>query len=247
MTEEKRNEYMKRLAHEYEDFKRDMYACSSGDVFDRADIIINVRYAHDYLRDPSLPPAELEYVMKAQHPLRMIAETQVAMDAISYYENPAKYVVTEICDKELFDDGEAELYTDRIPIRFHRKVTSVSEIESFSRLRQDDVFKIEKVIRLQPEEFEKYANDLQSDQPFIIANADLMRMDKDKVWHCLLVKDAASEHGILVVSDGYDYARYAAYVQDTRELDLRDAPTEELSKPKGRQRKIAKQHKAPER
>jgi hypothetical protein len=247
MTEEKRNEYLKRLAHEYEDFKRDMYSRSSGDVFDRAQDIVNMKYAYDYLRSADISDNELDYVMKAKNPISEVAGTRQAFDEVNYFENPMALTVHDIYDKELFDDGDTELFTDRIPICFHRKVTGVAEIESFSRLRQDDVFKIEKVIRLQPEEFEIYANDLQSDQPFIIANADLMRMDKNKIWHCLLVKDTASERGILVESDGYDYARYAAYVQNTRELDLRDVPTEELSKPKGRQRKLAKQHKAPER
>ena len=56
-----------------------------------------------------------------------------------------------------------------------------------------------------------------------------------------------SERGLLIESEGYDYARYAAYVQDIRELDLQGIPVEDRTKPKGRQRTIAKQHTSPER
>lgn len=164
------------------------------------------------------------------------------------FKNPMALTVYDICDKALFDDGDTELYTDRIPIRFHRKMSSIDEIAELSRLGSDDTFKVEKVVVLAPNDFDRFSRSLIADNPIIAANQKYMWMDMgDECWHCLLVKDAGSERGILVESEGYDYARYAAYVQDTRELDLKDIPTEQLEKPKGRQRNIAKKHDFPER
>ena len=62
---------------------------------------------------------------------------------------------------------------------------------------------------------------------FISDNIDLMYVDDNKVWHCLLVHNKTSHRGILVEADGYDYARYSAYVGNTRELDLTGIPMED--------------------
>ena len=40
--------------------------------------------------------------------------------------------------------------------------------------------------------------------------------------HCLLVYDRKRRDGILVDCQGCDYARYAAYVPDRKQLELRD-------------------------
>ncbi len=248
MTEEQRNEYMTRLEQEYERFKMKMCTGSPAEVFENADTIMNMKYAYDYLRSNEIPEDALEYIMKARHPLYEVAETQKAMDAVVYTENPVKTAATEIYDKELFSDVEIELFTSRIPICFHRKISSIDEIAEFSRLDSDDKFKVEKIVKLSPDDFDRFSHSLIVDDPIIAANHEYMWMDSgDECWHCLLVKDTGSERGILVESDGYDYARYSAYVQNTQELDLKGVPTEELPEPKGRQRNIAKKRNAPER
>ena len=45
---------------------------------------------------------------------------------------------------------------------------------------------------------------------------------------CLLVTARRRQDGILVDSEGYAYARYAAYVRDKRELDLAGVPRDNL-------------------
>lgn len=248
MTEEQRNEYMKRLEHEYERFKVSMYTSSPADVFENAETIINMKYAYDYLRSNEISEDALEYIMKAMNPLMEVAKTQEAMDAVTYFDNPVKFAVVEIYDKSLFDDGETEQYVNRIPIRFHRKMCSIDEIAELPRLGPDDKYRVEKVVNLSPNEFERFSNSLIADDPVVVENKEHMWMDRDdECWHCLLVKDMGSERGLLIESEGYDYARYAAYVQDTRELDLKGIPVEDRTKPKGRQRTIAKQHTSPER
>lgn len=43
-------------------------------------------------------------------------------------------------------------------------------------------------------------------------NVALMYCDENEVFHCMFVTSKASYFGILVDSEGYDYARYAAYL-----------------------------------
>lgn len=72
-------------------------------------------------------------------------------------------------------------------------------------------FAIEEVVELEPEEFKAFSENLLDDHDFIAKRVDKMFMDADKVWHCILVKARGADGGILVESEGYDYARYAAY------------------------------------
>ena len=47
-------------------------------------------------------------------------------------------------------------------------------------------------------------------------------------FRCLLVTARRRQDGILVDSEGYTYARYAAYVRDKRELELAGVPRDNL-------------------
>ena len=57
--------------------------------------------------------------------------------------------------------------------------------------------------------------------------------------HCLLVTTRNIRGGVLINSEGYDYARYAADVRDKSALDLRDVPVDrydlKLRQPRDRQ------------
>ena len=39
-----------------------------------------------------------------------------------------------------------------------------------------------------------------------------MYVDEDGVWHAILVTAKEVDYGIVVQSEGYDYARYAAFI-----------------------------------
>lgn len=55
-------------------------------------------------------------------------------------------------------------------------------------------------------------------QDFLIENVGLMRQDGMDVYHCLLVTGEGRTDGLLVDSEGYSYARYAAYVPEATAL-----------------------------
>lgn len=75
--------------------------------------------------------------------------------------------------------------------------------------------------------------------PFIAANQGLAGRDPQGVTHCLLVTTRNIRGGVLINSEGYDYARYAADVRDKSALDLRDVPVDrydlKLRQPRDRQ------------
>ena len=60
---------------------------------------------------------------------------------------------------------------------------------------------------------------------FLQRNIDFMRFE-DGYYHCLLVTSSDRNEGILVDAEGYDYARYAAYIPDCKRLELKKVPIE---------------------
>ena len=68
-------------------------------------------------------------------------------------------------------------------------------------------------------------NGFMNDQPFLFGSRDKMWFDPGKLcWHCVLVKGETSKDGVLIEAEGYNYARYAAFIPDCEKLRLRDVP-----------------------
>lgn len=70
-------------------------------------------------------------------------------------------------------------------------------------------------------DYENFIADLCVDRPFIEENKELCRVDKDGVWHCLLVQRRGRSDGVLVMPDGRNYPKYAAYYPGKGEGDGR--------------------------
>ena len=79
-------------------------------------------------------------------------------------------------------------------------------------------FVIEETIWIPKEEFASMLGNPMEDKDFIADNKDLMYPDFYGIYHCLLVMAEGRTDGILIESDGYDYARYASYVPDATAL-----------------------------
>ena len=82
-----------------------------------------------------------------------------------------------------------------------------------------------KVVQLSAQQFHHFSDNLLQDMPFISANKGLAGRNKE-VTRCLLVTTRGNRDGILVDSQGANYARYSAYVPDKRSLNLRDVPVD---------------------
>jgi hypothetical protein len=82
-----------------------------------------------------------------------------------------------------------------------------------------DEVKVEKVIVIDVDLFEKFEKNLLDDYDFIKDNVDVMYQDKENVWHCIFITYSGSDYGILVESEGYHYARYSAYMELNEEIE----------------------------
>jgi len=81
---------------------------------------------------------------------------------------------------------------------------------------------VEKTIPLSGKEFDVFSKNLLRDWDFIKENVGLMHFDENGVYHCLLVTGESREDGILVQSEGYNYARYSAHVPHVHSIIAMD-------------------------
>lgn len=86
---------------------------------------------------------------------------------------------------------------------------------------------IEKVIHLSDSDFARFQQTLLDNYDFLHENADLMRVENG-VTHCLLVVGETLEDGILVNSEGSDYARYAAFFPNAKSYLLTQGQTQQV-------------------
>ena len=76
---------------------------------------------------------------------------------------------------------------------------------------------VDKVIELPAQRFKQFSRALLADYDFIAENKNAIRHDED-ARHCLLILDAEGTDGFLIDPQGYNYARYSAFVPNARSL-----------------------------
>lgn len=112
-------------------------------------------------------------------------------------------------------------------VKFFRKPSHVQDLEGDTPNIQPSPYRVVKVVELTERQYLHFAGRLLADAPFIAANCGLTGYDEQTgVTRCLLVTARTQRDGILVDSQGYNYARYAAYIRDKGDLDLREVPVE---------------------
>lgn len=70
---------------------------------------------------------------------------------------------------------------------------------------------VAKTVYLDKIDYENFITDLCVDRWFIEENAELCRIDEDGVWHCILVRLEGCTGGVLVMSEGTAFPKWAAY------------------------------------
>jgi hypothetical protein len=81
-------------------------------------------------------------------------------------------------------------------------------------LHERKPFVVEKVISLSKIEYENFVTDLCVDRWFIEKYTNICRIDSDSVWHCILVKQKGGKDGVLVMSEGEVFPKWAAYINE---------------------------------
>jgi len=77
---------------------------------------------------------------------------------------------------------------------------------------------IENIVELPATEYARFCSNLIRDADFIAENKNMMYQDENGIQHCLLVLGENSTEGVLVQSEGYDYARYASLLPGARDF-----------------------------
>ena len=125
---------------------------------------------------------------------------------------------------------------------FYRKASSVRELVGKAPFPEKARFQITKVIELPANQYRRYMNELLRDVSFISRNVADMRFDgKTETFLCLFVTSRDEIGGLLIEADGFDYARYAAFIPDKKALALDGIPVERANE------KCLRQRSAPER
>ena len=110
-------------------------------------------------------------------------------------------------------------------------------------------FRVEQIVILTDKQYRQFQETgFMDDQIFLFDHQDKMWFDPGSLcWHCVLVKGETSKDGVLVESEGYSYARYAAFVPDCKRLRLQDVPVHYEYPAKAPEQKKSRKRKEPER
>lgn len=120
---------------------------------------------------------------------------------------------------------------------FYRKAASVRDLLDKAPFPEKARFKITKVIELPKEQYRRYRNELWRDVTFISRNESNMRFDeKSETFLCLFVTSRDEISGLLIEAEGFDYARYAAFIPEKSALALDGIPIERANEKSLRQR-----------
>jgi hypothetical protein len=94
-------------------------------------------------------------------------------------------------------------------------VSNPSRLEDLQRPHLADQCKpyvIEKTVELAKIDYENFITDLCVSRGFIEENTGLCRIDEDGLWHCIFVKQHGNSDGVLVMPEGQDFPKWAAFV-----------------------------------
>lgn len=78
---------------------------------------------------------------------------------------------------------------------------------------------VEHEISLGKIDYENFITDLCVDRWFIEKYAHLCSIDENGVWHCLLVRHKGKSEGVLVMSEGRVFPKWAAYLPSEEEAE----------------------------
>lgn len=81
-----------------------------------------------------------------------------------------------------------------------------------------DEFIVEKTVTIPARKLEEMLHHSMRNHEVILENTAVMGVDRDDVYHCLLVTGEGRTDGLLVESEGSGYARYASYVPEATAL-----------------------------
>lgn len=87
----------------------------------------------------------------------------------------------------------------------------ISDLKRLHLPERCKAFVVERGIMLNITDYENFITDLTVDRWFIEDYKQLCFIDVESIWHCILVKQKGKSDGVLVMSDGTIFPKWAAY------------------------------------
>ena len=109
---------------------------------------------------------------------------------------------------------------------FQRKAVSVAELPDSTASLAEERFAVAKVIELTSEQYRYFSTHLLEDMPFIAENTELAGFDEQRRRKVLMITIPERHSCLLVDTQGYDYARYTAYVSEKERVNVEGVPVE---------------------
>jgi hypothetical protein len=97
-------------------------------------------------------------------------------------------------------------------------IKTPSRIEDLRRphlSEEENTYEIAAEVAISQIDYGNFITDLRVERQFLEDKADLCGVDKDDVWHCLLIRQCGGGDGVLVMPDKNGYVIWAAYLQHT--------------------------------
>lgn len=82
----------------------------------------------------------------------------------------------------------------------------------------DEEYIIERAVTISSAEFDYICKHLLEDNGYVKDNLDVMYCDEKNKFHCLLLINESTGDGLLINSEGSEYARYHSYIPNARQI-----------------------------
>lgn len=88
---------------------------------------------------------------------------------------------------------------------------TVRDLRRLHPVDQRRPYIIEATVALEPIDYENFSEDLTQWRQYIEDHMHQCFVDEDGIWHCLLVQEDGRSDGILVMTEGEEWPKWAAY------------------------------------
>ncbi len=229
LTPEKQRTFLANVAADYEAFYKKIEEWDALGIMEHANEISAMKEIYAALIDSEshFSSEEIARLSQSPHPLDSVYGYWESL-TLSYRECSPYLAARAMLDDMAFEKDEARGDDhESVPIAavFLRKASSIQELQGYAG-RQDEKrpLRVVKAIVLSPAMYDIFRGNLLFDWVFVRENANLACTDH--VWNCALIRTTARQEAICVSPEGYEHARYAAYIADHSVLDLSDVPME---------------------
>lgn len=175
-------------------------------------------------------PEEIAYLAKDPHPLNSVCGYLESL----YLGDEEEKSTPELAVYTMVQEDYLNLYGKRekddleklaepVTVHFLRKEPTLQDIKDYRFTGRSALFKVRKEIVLSPAMYRIFSKYLLGEFSFVKENRDT-RLCENKEWDCLLVHSTTGNEAALIAAEGYEYARYAAYLSDYTVLNLNGVP-----------------------